>query len=160
MCHSKMIKIDRFFFVIAIVCFFVAAIMVLYQYSAPYIRCLWSPSLACDNAVADFGKIDSFANLSHTFTLRNRGKRNLVIEKVSPGCGACIEVISYTKTPISPGHSGVVSLAFLSEHLNGSVSKDALVKTNDPKNPNLILTLKAEVIHPDSNENSEVSAKP
>jgi hypothetical protein len=42
----------------------------------------------------------------------------------------------------------------LTQNLKGKVNKEVLVKTNDPKNPNLFLTLEAEVIRPET-ENTE-----
>jgi hypothetical protein len=65
---------------------------------------------------------------------------------VVAGCGSCVEVVEFTKEPIAPKKSGTVKLALLTNLLEGKVSKETVVKSNDPKNPSLILTLEAEII--------------
>ncbi|MDR2437848.1 MAG: DUF1573 domain-containing protein [Planctomycetaceae bacterium] len=114
---------------------------------------MWLPQLVCNETSYNVGQITVPEKGKHEFSLHNKGSQQLVIEKVSPGCGACIEVTDFTKTPIPHGQSGTVTLTLLTQHLVGKVSKDALVKTNDLKNPNLILTLEAEVIRPEKTDN-------
>ncbi|MDR1269676.1 MAG: DUF1573 domain-containing protein, partial [Planctomycetaceae bacterium] len=52
--------------------------------------------------------------------------------------------------PIRPQKTGPINIKLLTQNLLSKVSKEVLVKTNDPKNPNLILTLEAEVIRPEA----------
>jgi hypothetical protein len=125
------------------------------QYSQLLSQMLWKPQLVCNETAYNVGQIVAPAKRTHDFLLHNNGSQKLVIEKVSPGCGACVEVTNYTKTPILPGESGTVTLTLLTQYLKGKVSKEALVKTNDPKNPNLILTLEAEVIRPAEEKTDE-----
>ncbi len=108
--------------------------------------------MVCTQVDFDFGKVQATDKPLHEFVVKNTGNADLQIENISPGCGACVEVIDYTKTPIAPGKSGTITLALLPEYLSGPVSKEALVKTNDPKQPNLILTLKANVIRPEASK--------
>jgi hypothetical protein len=110
---------------------------------------MWKPKLVCEQFLYDFGKITSPENRDYEFVFYNRGWGKLTIESISPGCGACVKVAGYTEGPIPHGESGAVTLTLLTQYLKGKVSKEALVQTNDPKNPNLILTLEAEVIRPD-----------
>jgi hypothetical protein len=49
-----------------------------------------------------------------------------------------------------------VKLKLLTDSVSGKVAKDVLVKSNDPKHPNLVLTLEAEIVD-QQNENKTVS---
>jgi hypothetical protein len=125
------------------------------QYSQLLSQILWQPQLVCNETIYNVGQLTVPEKGKHEFLLHNQGSQELVIEKVSPGCGACVEVTDFTKTQIPPGQSGTVTLTLLTQHLAGKVSKEVLVKTNDPKNPNLILTLEAEVIRPKKSDNDK-----
>jgi hypothetical protein len=128
-------------------------------YGSQTVQGIWQPVLVCNQSVYDFGKIDTVVVPSHSFVIKNAGRKNLFIESVSPGCGSCVEVIGYTKTSVPPKKAGTVNIKLLTQNLYGKVSKEVLVKTNDPKNPNLILTLEAEVIRPEKPENKESDDK-
>ncbi|MDR2346269.1 MAG: DUF1573 domain-containing protein [Planctomycetaceae bacterium] len=124
-------------------------------YGSQAVQGIWQPKLVCDQSVYDFGRINPVTNPSHSFVIKNIGRKNLFIESVSPGCGACVEVIEYTKSSIPPQKTGTVSIKLLTQNLYDKVSKDILVKTNDPKHPHLILLLEAEVIHPEKPDNNK-----
>jgi hypothetical protein len=130
------------------------------QYSRLLSQILWQPQLVCNETNYNVGQLTVPEKGKHEFGLQNTGSQNLVIEKVAPGCGACVEVTNFTKTPIPPGQSGTVTLTLLTQHLKGKVQKEALVKTNDPKNPNLILTLEAEVIRPETENTTKNIQEP
>jgi hypothetical protein len=66
-------------------------------------------------------------------------------------------VIEYTKIPVRSQKMGTVNIKLLTQNLFGKVSKEILVKTNDPQNPNFVLTLKAEIIQPETEGTKEVS---
>jgi hypothetical protein len=86
------------------------------------------------------------AKPTHEFIIKNEGNADLIIRKVVAGCGSCVEVGSFTKTPIAPKQSGSVKLILLTDELSGKVSKEVLVQSNSPKNRNLTLTLEAEIV--------------
>jgi hypothetical protein len=86
------------------------------------------------------------AKPTHEFIIKNEGNADLIIRKVVAGCGSCVEVESFTKTPIAPKQFGSVILKLLTDELSGKVSKEVLVQSNSPKNRNLILTLEAEIV--------------
>jgi hypothetical protein len=124
-------------------------------YGSQTVQGIWRPVLACSQSVYDFGKINTIASPSYSFVIKNIGRKDLFIEGVSSGCGACVEIIAYTKSSVPPQKTGTVNIKLLTQNLYGKVSKEVLVKTNDPKNPNLILTLEAEVIRSEKPENNQ-----
>jgi hypothetical protein len=146
-------------FIVIFISFIAVFFNVIIQYGTIVIQPNRKPILLCDTVSYNFGNIIVPEKALHIFLLENIGRDNLSILNITPGCGACVEVTDFTKTPIPPGHSGTVTLTLLTQHLQGKVSKDALVKTNDPKNPNLILTLEAEVIRPEKTDNNKPENK-
>jgi hypothetical protein len=143
--------------VIALLFFIVAGSNLLYRYGKLVRVSIWKPHVVCDATSYDFGRIEKdFDNkYVHEFVIKNNGGTELFIQKVSVGCGSCVAVDDFTKSPIPSKKNGIVRLRLLTDHLSGKISKDALVKTNDPKNPNLILTLEAEVIRPETESVTE-----
>lgn len=162
--NVRAVKIVPLIFAIIFLLFTLQRAM--FYYSGQVVNEIWQPVLVCEQSVHDFGKVEVAANPSHSFTIKNSGNIDLLIESVSAGCGACVKVVEYTESSILLRKTGTIKLELLTQNLSGKVSKEVLVKTNDPKNPNLILTLEAEVIRPEekdikeSNTIEEVSVKP
>jgi hypothetical protein len=126
---------------------------------------VWKPQIVCNEPLYDFGVVSVSNNSSlpnnspsHEFVIQNKGSKDLLIQKVVAGCGSCVEVVDFPKESIAPKSSSTIKLALLTDLLSGKVVKEVVVKSNDPKNPNIILTLEAEIIDQQS-ENETVSEK-
>jgi hypothetical protein len=117
---------------------------------------LHSSSLVHNGITHDFGTVSAGDSCVNEFKIRNTGSGDLVIHKVIASCGACVEITDYTQTPIPSGQSGVITLTLLTQHLKGKISKDVLVNTNNPKQPNLIFTLEAEVVTPEKLDSNDI----
>jgi hypothetical protein len=162
--NRMMLKRLRFPFLFVVFCFFIfSTCRLVAYYSNWFTNEIWKPRVFCDQALYDFGKIFVQSNKStsnnypsHEFIVWNKGSRDLLIYNVVAGCGSCVEVEGFTKTAIAPNNSGSVKLKLLTDELSGKVAKEVLVKTNDPKNQNLILTLEAEI----TNEQTEQKQPP
>ena len=93
----------------------------------------------------DFGKITQGEKVSHDFNFKNTGGSNLIISSAQGSCGCTVP--QYSKTPVSPGDSGVVNVVFDSEGKSGKVQKTVTLVSN--ANPNTkVLTISAEIIIP------------
>ena len=83
----------------------------------------------------DFGSfqpVDADSLKSHSFRFVNTGQRPLVILNVASGCG-CTRP-SYTKTPIQPGDSGIVTVNYKGYGQPfGKFRKSVTVYSNDPR---------------------------
>ncbi len=86
----------------------------------------------------DFGNVYEQPKYDYTFTVKNRGKADLVISDVKPGCGCT--VASFDKT-IPPGGEGKISLSLDGTRVHGEFTKTATVHSNDPDHPELVLTI-------------------
>jgi hypothetical protein len=93
----------------------------------------------------DFGRIIEGETVSYSFNFTNTGKSDLIIAEVTTSCGCTIP--SYPKTPILPGESGIVKVAFNSNGKRGFQSKNIVVASNTQPNTTVI-RIKAQVVNP------------
>lgn len=101
------------------------------------------PTIACDESLIDLGAVESSAVLDREFVIWNRGNRPLLISKVHSGCGECVHVTGFTKSPISPGLSGFVHVQLFGKSIKSQQVKGVTVDSNDPRHPRLTLLLSA-----------------
>lgn len=86
----------------------------------------------------DFGDVYEADKFEYTFVVRNKGKADLVIQDVKPGCGCT--VANFDKV-IAPGQEGSIELVLDGTRVHGEFSKTAQVHSNDPDHPELTLTI-------------------
>jgi hypothetical protein len=94
-----------------------------------------------DKKVHDFGAVLWKNPVTATFTITNSGDKPLVISNVTTSCGCT--VANWTKTPIAPGASGVVSSTFDSKAL-GRFQKSIGIYCNASERP-IYLAIRGEV---------------
>ena len=94
-----------------------------------------TPKIEFTEQEYDFGSFQPVGNdsiKSHSFRFVNTGQRPLVIHHVASGCG-CTRP-SYTKTPIQPGDSGIVTVNYKGYGQPfGKFRKSVTVYSNDPR---------------------------
>ena len=113
---------------------------------------LLTPKLILQQDEYDFGDIKQGEKVSHTFVLTNGGGDLLKIEEVHPSCG-CTAALP-EKTELAPGESTNLSVTFNSAGRFGKQKKIVRIKSNDPDRLEAMLTIKANVILPDSDKTS------
>lgn len=86
----------------------------------------------------DFGDVYEREKFEYTFAVKNKGKADLVISEVKPGCGCT--VANFDKV-IAPGQEGKIELVLDGTRVHGEFSKTAQVFSNDPDHPELTLTI-------------------
>jgi Protein of unknown function (DUF1573) len=86
----------------------------------------------------DFGEVYEADKFEYTFIVKNKGKADLVIQDVKPGCGCT--VANFDKV-IPPGGEGSIELVLDGTRVHGDFSKTAQVHSNDPEHPELTLTI-------------------
>lgn len=101
------------------------------------------PEIKFDEEVFDFGRITQGEKVSHSFTFKNTGTKNLIISGASGSCGCTVP--EWPKEPILPGAEGVINVVFSSEGKRGLQEKTITVATNcEPATR--IIRIKTEVI--------------
>lgn len=92
----------------------------------------------------DFGEMKQGDKRTHTFTLKNDGKSELIIRRVRSSCGCT--AVAPAKKIIAPGETAPVKVTFDSRGKRGRQSKSITVITNDPKNPTTTLRISSNVV--------------
>jgi hypothetical protein len=104
------------------------------------------PSMQFEATLFDFGRIESGDVVAHRFEFQNVGSAPLEITKVTTACG-CTAPGEWDKV-VQPGQTGGVPITFYSGSFSGEVRKSITVLSNDPENPNITLSIKAEIWSP------------
>jgi len=100
------------------------------------------PVLQFDKTVYDFGTVSKAESVSGKFTFRNAGRATLKLEPPEPACG-CTEATLKSDT-LQPGESGELNFTLALGNVRTHLEKGITVKSNDPKNPKMELTLRAD----------------
>jgi hypothetical protein len=103
-----------------------------------------APVITFDKTHQDFGRISPERKVSAKFKVSNTGNAYLNITQVRPSCGCTYTMLG--KWSLAPGEATEIEAQFDPKGMRGLVRKSILVVCDDPKNPNLNLSLEAEVI--------------
>lgn len=103
------------------------------------------PVIQFEETEHDFGRIIEGETVSFSFKFTNTGKTDLIIAEVSSSCGCTVP--SYPKTPIRPGETGTIKVAFNSNGRRGYQNKNVVVISNTQPNATVI-KIKAQVVNP------------
>ena len=103
-----------------------------------------APVFKLESNTVDFGKIQQNSSADVEFLFTNEGKSDLIIRHVKAGCG-CTALMP-TESVIKPGAKGSIKAKFNSGGYKGSIYKNIFVYTNDPKNSEVMLMIKGEVL--------------
>lgn len=102
-----------------------------------------APKIKVDKSFFDFGTIKQGDKVSAVFIIKNEGINDLQLFKVRPSCGCTISELD--KKVIKAGDSGKLTILFNSAGKDGIQEKHINLYTNDPKNHNITVTVKARI---------------
>ena len=103
------------------------------------------PKIFFPELAHDFGTVNANSRVEHTFAFTNEGTAPLDIKKIGKSCG-CIATQKGAKV-LQPGEASEITVAYSVGRYSGHRSKKVTVESNDPDNPQLTLTLTAEIPH-------------
>ena len=95
-----------------------------------------------DQTVYDFGKTSMVETVSGTFRFKNVGDGLLKVEPPKPSCGCTVADLK--PDTLKPGESGELSFTFNLGRVRATLEKHISVTSNDPKTPEVSLTIKAD----------------
>ncbi len=101
------------------------------------------PKIHFDNSQHNFGKVKEGKVYQHSFTFTNSGSSLLNIKDVKSSCGCAVASISQKE--LKPGEKATLKVELDTAKRKGRMSRTLTVISNDPEDPNKILTLYAEV---------------
>lgn len=86
------------------------------------------PILSLEEKEFDFGVIKEGDIVEHVYKFTNTGKTDLFVIEAKPSCGCTVP--EWTKTPVKPGESGQIKIAFNSKGKKGTQQKYINLLTN------------------------------
>ncbi len=98
-----------------------------------------NPKLTLTKATYDFGKIEEGKVVDAKISFKNEGSGVLVINDVKTSCG-CTAVLLSSKT-LQPGESGNIRIELDTANREGKLTRTVTLYSNDPQQPNQIITL-------------------
>jgi hypothetical protein len=102
-----------------------------------------TPSIKFDSEVYDFGKTSRVSAVTGTFTFTNVGDGVLTIQRPNTSCGCTVAGVK--PETVKPGEKGELTFTLNVGNIRGHTEKTITVPSNDPKNPMVKLTIKADV---------------
>lgn len=101
------------------------------------------PRIYFYNNQHDFGNLKEGQKVEFTFKFRNSGKKNLEIKDIKTSCGCTAALVS--NKMLKPGEEGTLKVELDTTNREGKVRREVTVISNDPEEPNKILTIFATV---------------
>ncbi len=98
-----------------------------------------APVITIDQPSKEFGTIKRGQEAHITFIIGNGGERDLIIHKISTSCGCTIA--KATENIIPAGGSTEIEVTFDSRGRSGYQNKSIYILSNDPRSPELELTI-------------------
>ncbi len=102
-----------------------------------------TPRIKFDELKHDFGAISPGSRVSYTFTFANTGTAALLLKQPRPDCGCTAAILSSRR--IAPGDTGEINVTFKSAGRQGPQVKRIRIPSNDPSNPEVILTITGDI---------------
>jgi hypothetical protein len=101
------------------------------------------PKIQLDTTEFDFGKVSEGKIYEHTFSIKNAGSGTLEIKDIKTSCGCTAALISSKK--INAGKTGTLKIELDTANRSGKLSRTVVIKSNDPVEPEKILTIHADI---------------
>jgi hypothetical protein len=105
-----------------------------------------APAIEFENMVYDYDTIKQGDIKEYDFKFSNKGKTDLILRKVKASCGCT--ATAPAETTIKGGASSTIKITFNSSGKTGNQNKTITVISNDPKNPNITLSVKGYILAP------------
>ncbi len=102
------------------------------------------PAITFESTTHDFNNVNPASNLTCEFKFTNTGDSLLKITDTRVTCGCTVPTLD--KKEYAPGESGTIKVNFATGSYIGPLTKQIYVVSNDAKEPQLTLTLKANVV--------------
>ncbi len=105
---------------------------------------LKAPKIVFKEDVHDFQKVARGPELQYNFKFTNKGNAPLIIERVQTSCG-CTGATVGEKTEYKKNETGEIKVNFTTQGREGHQEKTIIVYSNDPENPQKVLTIKCDI---------------
>jgi len=99
--------------------------------------------LTCVEKTFDFGESSAGETVEHRFVVRNTGRREVEIRRLLSSCG-CLTAEA-PQQHLAPGEEMSIPVQISLKGLRGRIQKSVVVKSNDPRQPALVLFVAGRV---------------
>ncbi len=123
-------------------------LIIIFAFSSLSFAQLMGPKLVTQQDEYDFGDIKQGDKVTHVFVITNSGGDLLKITNVKASCG-CTAALP-EKDELAPGESTNLNVTFNSAGRFGKQKKLIRIESNDPDNPQVIVTIKGNVVLSDA----------
>jgi uncharacterized cupredoxin-like copper-binding protein len=123
-------------------------LLVFFFSSAVIFAQLLQPKLVLQQKNYDFGDIKQGETVSHAFVLSNSGGDLLKITNIQASCGCT--AATPDKSELAPGESTNLVVKFNSTGRRGKQTKTVRIYSNDPQNPEMVLTISCNIVIADA----------
>ena len=103
-----------------------------------------APVISFNEESHDFGNVKEGNKVSYVFSIKNGGKRDLILHDVKTSCGCT--VVTPEKKVIPAGQRIPLKVEFNSRGKRGRQNKAITIISNDPHNPTSILRITSNVV--------------
>lgn len=101
-----------------------------------------TPVIQFDTNFCDLGKLTAPGKVSGAFQFKNTGNALLELARPDTSCGCTVAKVSPDK--LAPGQTGEITYTINLDHVMGQVQKQIMVHSNDPKTPEVDLTVQLD----------------
>jgi hypothetical protein len=123
-------------------------LIIIFAFSSLSFAQLMGPKLVTQQDEHDFGDIKQGEKVTHVFVITNSGGDLLKITNVKASCG-CTAALP-ENDELAPGESTNLNVTFNSAGRIGKQKKIIRIESNDPDNPQVIVTIKGNVVLSDA----------
>jgi len=114
-----------------------------------------APKAVVSDPLYDFGTALEGTMVSHTFAIKNTGQGYLDIRGIKTSCGCTTG--NPSKSHIAPGEESDIAVVFDTHFQKGHAVRTIVATTNDPNNPQVVMTLQGLVKKQVEAQPSEIS---
>lgn len=101
-----------------------------------------TPIVQFETNFCDLGKLTAPGKVAGAFKFKNTGTALLELAQPDTSCGCTVAKVSPDK--LAPGQSGEITYTISLDHAMGQVQKQIMVHSNDPKTPEVDLTVQLD----------------
>ena len=102
------------------------------------------PKIKFDDLIFDFGTTTQVQSVTGKFHYQNDGNGVLEISKPKPSCGCTVAGVD--PSTLKPGDRGELAFSLNLSNIRGKSQKRITVPSNDPEKPEVVLTVKVDVV--------------
>ena len=103
-----------------------------------------SPKISFSETKHDFGTVPQGPQITCSFKFKNKGAETLIIKDIITSCG-CTGATVGNQKEYEKNEKGEVTVTFNTQGREGHNEKNIIVKSNDPFNPEMVLTISCDI---------------